>query len=67
VVRTRLYQEIQDHVSPNASFGPNRGHAAAGDGFPYDSGGEYGAPEEDRPDGKNPMALIHHQKNRKPR
>lgn len=53
VIKTRLYQEIQDHVSPDARFGPNRDHASAGRGFPYGNGGEYDAPEEDRSDGKN--------------
>jgi len=53
VIRTRGYREIQDHVSPDARFGPNRDHASAGGGFPYGNGGGYGAPEEDRSDGKN--------------
>ncbi|MBW2673206.1 MAG: RDD family protein [Deltaproteobacteria bacterium] len=53
VIRTIEDRRATDRVSSDARFGPSRGYASAGGGFPYGSGGEYGTPEEDGSDGKN--------------
>jgi len=53
VIRTIEDRRTTDRPSPDTPFGPNRGHASPGGGFPYGGEGEYGVPEEDRFDGKN--------------
>ena len=53
VIRTLRYRETTSQGSTDAPFGSNRDRPYPGRGFPYDSTGEYGAPEEDRFNGKN--------------